>query len=61
MKATATASSAKLRIAPCGDVAASASRASESRAWVTASQPRRRPSSGSSNRSINGAQRNLKV
>ncbi len=60
-KATSTASSAKTRIESVGDVAASANSTPASASWVSTSQPRRRPSQGSSKRSISGAQRNLKV
>jgi hypothetical protein len=61
MKATATASSAKARVALLGDVAASSKSVPPSASCVSTSQPRLRPSQGRSKRSISGAHRNLKV
>ena len=61
MKATATASNANARKALLGDVLDSRNSANASASCVSTSQPRRRPSSGRSKRSISGAHRNLKV
>src|SRR5256885_2224468 len=61
MNATSTASSANTRVAWPGEVADIHSSAPASASSVITSQLRRRPSHGSSKRSISGAQRNLKV
>ena len=60
-KAVATASKANTRRAEVGGLAAISRSMAASSNWLSTSQPRRRPSQGSSKRSISGAQRNLKV
>ena len=59
--ATRPASRAKAASELEGGVDAIQVSAPASASWVMTSQPRRRPSHGGSNRSISGAQRNLKV
>ena len=59
--ATPTPSAANSGSATRGEMSAKANSASASSAWVNTTQPRRRPSSGRSTRSISGAHRNLNV